>query len=258
MNIVESDKKKVVVCGDIHGEFETLVYNLKINNITDSLIIVAGDCGFGFHKASYYDMLYKRLAPKLRTQGNIIFFVRGNHDDPAYFDGKIFAKKYMRCVADYTVVSVAGHNILCVGGAISIDREPRLREMELNRILRKDKQPLYWKDEAPVFLPDEIKELTQSGIKIDTVVTHTAPDFCEKRSKSGFTEGAKLDPHLLNDIALERLSMTSLYDELIENDHILQKWFYGHFHETVCTLVNSIIFVMLSIGQLEKIEFNEY
>jgi len=53
MNIVESDKKKVVVCGDIHGEFETLVYNLKINNITDSLIIVAGDCGFGFHKASY-------------------------------------------------------------------------------------------------------------------------------------------------------------------------------------------------------------
>ena len=40
MNIVESDKKKVVVCGDIHGEFETLVYNLKINNITDSLIIV--------------------------------------------------------------------------------------------------------------------------------------------------------------------------------------------------------------------------
>ena len=135
MNIVESDKKKVVVCGDIHGEFETLVYNLKINNITDSLIIVAGDCGFGFHKASYYDMLYKRLAPKLRTQGNIIFFVRGNHDDPDYFDGKTFVKKYMRCLADYTVVSVAGRNILCVGGAISIDREPRLREMELNRIL---------------------------------------------------------------------------------------------------------------------------
>ena len=113
------------------GEFETLVYNLKINNITDSLIIVAGDCGFGFHKASYYDMLYKRLAPKLRTQGNIIFFVRGNHDDPDYFDGKTFVKKYMRCVADYTVVSVAGRNILCVGGAISIDREPRLGRWSL-------------------------------------------------------------------------------------------------------------------------------
>ena len=72
MNIVESDKKKVVVCGDIHGEFETLVYNLKINNITDSLIIVAGDCGFGFHKASYYDMLYKRLAPKNAREYNIL------------------------------------------------------------------------------------------------------------------------------------------------------------------------------------------
>lgn len=249
MNIVEFDKKKVVVCGDIHGEFETLVYNLKINNITNSLIIVAGDCGFGFHKASYYDMLYKRLAPKLRTQGNIIFYVRGNHDDPAYFDGKTFVKKYMRCVADYTVVSVAGHNILCVGGAISIDREPRLREMELNRILRKDKQPLYWKDEAPVFLPDEIKELTQSGIKIDTVVTHTAPGFCEKRSKSGLTEWVKFDPHLLNDIALERLSMTSLYDELIENGHPLVKWYYGHFHDTHFEVIDKVFYKMLNIQE---------
>ena len=246
MKIVESDKKNVVICGDIHGEFETLVYNLKINNMTDSLIIVAGDCGFGFHKASYYDMLYKRLAPKLRTQGNIIFFVRGNHDDPAYFDGKTFVKKYMRCVADYTVVSVAGHNILCVGGAISIDREPRLREMELNRILRKDKLPLYWKDEAPVFLPDEIKELTEAVIKIDTVVTHTAPDFCEKRSKSGLIEWVKLDPHLLNDIALERLSMTSLYDELIGHEHPLVGWYYGHFHSKYFEKIDCTTFFMLN------------
>lgn len=257
MNIVESDKKNVVICGDIHGEFETLVYNLKINNIMDSLIIVAGDCGFGFHKVSYYDILYKRLAPKLRTQGNIIFFVRGNHDDPAYFDGKTFVKKYMRCIADYTVVSVAGHNILCVGGAISIDREPRLREMELNHILRKDKQPLYWKDEAPVFLPDEIKELTQSGIKIDTVVTHTAPDFCEKRSKSGLTEWAKLDPHLLNDIALERLSMTSLYDELIGDEHPLERWYYGHFHDCYIETIDNITWEMLKILEFRSVAHQE-
>ncbi|WP_297904837.1 metallophosphoesterase [uncultured Parabacteroides sp.] len=253
MNIVESDKKNVVICGDIHGEFETLVYNLKINNITDSLIIVAGDCGFGFHKASYYDILYKRLAPKLRTQGNIIFFVRGNHDDPAYFDGKTFVKKYMRCIADYTVVSVAGHHILCVGGAISIDREPHLREMELNRILRKDKQPLYWKDEAPVFLPDEIKELTQSGIKIDTVVTHTAPDFCEKRSKSGLTEWVKLDSYPLNDIALERLGITSLYDELACNGYSLQKWYYGHFHDSFNIVIDNVNFVMIGVLEMKML-----
>lgn len=41
-------------------------------------------------------------------------------------DGKTFSEKYMRCIADYTVASVAGHNILCVGGTISIDRELRL------------------------------------------------------------------------------------------------------------------------------------
>ena len=156
----------------------------------------------------------------------------------------------MRCIADYTVVSVAGHNILCVGGAISIDREPRLREMELNRILRKDKQPLYWKDEAPVFLPDEIKELTQSGIKIDTVVTHTAPDFCEKRSKNGLVEWMKLDSHLLNDVLLERLIITSIYDELCNQTNSLNNWYYGHFHSSSVEVIKNVHFEMLDVLSL--------
>lgn len=53
--------------------------------------------------------------------------------------------------------------------------------MVLNRIWRKDKQPLSSKDEASVFFPDKIRGLTWLGIKIDTVVTHIAPDFCENR-----------------------------------------------------------------------------
>lgn len=81
------------------------------------------------------------------------------------------------------------------------------------------------------------------------MVTHTAPDFCEKRSKSGLTEWAKLDPHLLNDIALERLSMTSLYDELVENGHILRRWFYGHFHANCYQCHENVCFVMLNIHE---------
>ena len=46
---VYSEAKQVVVCGDIHGAFETLVYKSCVQySMTDTVIIVAGDCGFGF------------------------------------------------------------------------------------------------------------------------------------------------------------------------------------------------------------------
>ena len=48
------EAKGVVICGDIHGAFEEMVFKLCIQyGMTDTLLIVAGDCGFGFEKPGY-------------------------------------------------------------------------------------------------------------------------------------------------------------------------------------------------------------
>ena len=50
------DAKSIVVSGDIHDDFTQLVYKCCIQYaMTNTLIIVAGDCGFGFKKAGYYE-----------------------------------------------------------------------------------------------------------------------------------------------------------------------------------------------------------
>ena len=45
------EAKTIIVSGDIHGDFNQLVFKLCIQyKLTDTLLIVAGDCGFGFEK----------------------------------------------------------------------------------------------------------------------------------------------------------------------------------------------------------------
>ncbi len=53
------DVKTVIICGDIHGNFEGIVHKLCVQfGCTDTLLIVAGDCGFGFEKPGYYEQIY--------------------------------------------------------------------------------------------------------------------------------------------------------------------------------------------------------
>jgi len=86
------------------------------------LLIVAGDCGFGFEKKEYYEQMVRRNAKRMNQANNWIVFVRGNHDNPAYFDGAMFNAKRFIAVPDYSILQACNHTILCVGGAISIDR----------------------------------------------------------------------------------------------------------------------------------------
>ena len=68
----------VVVCGDIHGAFEEMVFKLCIQyGMTDTLLIVAGDCGFGFEKPGYYEQIFTKVSRRLTKANNWIAMIRG-------------------------------------------------------------------------------------------------------------------------------------------------------------------------------------
>ena len=198
---VYSEARQVVVCGDIHGAFETLVYKACVQySMTDTVIIVAGDCGFGFERPNDYTTLYNRLAGRLSKTNNWVVFVRGNHDDPSYFNEEKVRYERFRCVPDYAVINVGGRNILCVGGAVSIDRKYR---RAANVRLELKEVACYWPDELPVFDLSIIETISES-CSIDTVVTHTAPSFCPLRDKHGVRSWLLQDLELSDDLDKER------------------------------------------------------
>lgn len=250
------EAKGVVVVGDIHGDFNKLIHKCCIRyKVRDALIVVAGDCGFGFERPGYYDYVYERNRRFLNGSNCWVVFVRGNHDNPIYFNGvsRILHERFMT-VPDYTVLTACGHTLLCLGGAVSLDRGPRMKSpyyqpFRLDDPLRPN---VYWPGEPPYFDEAALDEVGER-FAIDVVVTHTAPSLCERIVKQGLYYFSVDDDDLLADVEAERHVMDQLYDYLVAHGHPLCQWFYSHFHQSWHYEFNGVMFNLLDIMEFKEV-----
>lgn len=255
MNIynLSNDYQHLWVSGDIHGEIRTLVYNLKRLQAQDTVVIVAGDCGIGFEKVGHYENTYHKVKNTLERQNCILLFVRGNHDNPLYFKDELIDFPRMKTISDYSVVTVGNQNVLCVGGAISLDRHDR-KVYALKREMNHQKElPIYWENEYPIYDTEKLSEIKRAGFMINTVITHSAPLFCYPQTKRNMDKRILFDPKLSEDVRLERETLSALYKHLLEDKHPVKDWCYGHFHTSHTEFIGDIRFRLLNIDELVEI-----
>lgn len=247
---VDNEYNSLFICGDIHDEYKRLLYELKRKGIHDATILLAGDCGIGFEKTGYYVQLYQKLSRTLQNINCQLLLIRGNHDDPAYFQGKLIDFPLMKTLPDYSVIRFKNRNILCIGGAVSVDRSERLHAMRLAVKKGRAEPKYYWKNEMPEFDEIQLGELKAGNILIDTVVTHTAPSFCTPFVKTGIENWLLKDKELEADIMHEREVMDTIHNYLSTEGHPVKNWFYGHFHNSHVEYISNICFRMLDIMEL--------
>lgn len=248
------DAKNVVVCVDIHGEFNAVVFKMCVQyQMKNTLLIVAGDCGFGFDKPGYYENVYRRNSSRLSKSNNWVVMIRGNHDDPAYFNEERISHQRFRTIPDYGIIQACGHNILCIGGAISIDRDYRRKHDSRHSAAG---VASYWPDETPVYDEAALDNICRD-FKIDTVVTHTAPSFCELISKNGLAEWAAVDPDIPADCENERKTMDRIFEHLKYSGQSVTHWYYGHFHQSWHSEIDGILFSMLDIMEFKEVPLKQ-
>lgn len=252
--------KSVVVCGDIHGDFNEVIGKLCLQyQLENTLLIVAGDCGFGFKEMNYYKAVVRRHNKRLNDSNNWVVFVRGNHDNPAYFDGKVINHKRFIAVPDYSIIQENGFTILCVGGAISIDRQYRIKawQQRKGRFPSSNAQDhlepnYYWENERPILDTGKLAVIGDR-FKVDTVITHTAPSFCELQCKMGLDWWCLEDRKLEDDVNAERAIMDRLFQYLKDAKHPIFNWCYGHFHQSWHQNVNGTFFKLLDILEFHQL-----
>lgn len=211
--------RNLIFCGDVHGDFRTLAWKLQNKRITDSDIVICGDIGVGFEtfELDIEELAGSRKGEWLRYNGNKIYCVRGNHDDPDRFKEMTQLEDLpIWLVPDYTVLELEASDVLCIGGGFSIDYE--YRQMAGWG---------WWRGEMPVYNAEKLTNALAKPRESIAIATHSAPSFCPPVEK---LKNAR--PCILEGCKKEREIMDLFYNHI---NYQLPKsmqvyWYYGHFH----------------------------
>ena len=247
MMIIQLDSKQLVFIGDIHGAYQTL--NHLIKPFIDTCFIVCGDCGFGFSDTKYakiQKMIKANFDAGLEKRNNYLLFFRGNHDDPSYFEAPI--SEYInthrfRLIEDFTTVKVAGEVVMCIGGAVSVDR--RFRKVNSS----------YWFGEEISYKNFDMHDYVASEL-ITILATHSAP----KKYVSAYIphpDWVRISFDVDKKLALD----CDREDKVLENmykNYPAPKWIHGHYHFSGVRPIEHGELISLNINELYPIKSKDY
>lgn len=194
----------MIIVGDIHRDFNYL--SSLFDKVEGETFVQVGDFGLYNNEDEVREEL-EELNRLLRLTGNKLLAIRGNHDNPVWWErGLEFSNLFL--LPDYTIID----GILFIGGAISVDRKVA---------------KLWWQGEGvkeDIFLLH--KAIDSYNGRVHTIISHSAPLYAPPLPNGRLVEYyAQNDPTLKEDLLRERKYLNKILEIVKPN-----KWFYGHFH----------------------------
>jgi hypothetical protein len=112
----------MIVIGAVHGCWYELTACLVAASVHDQHLVQVGDFGLGFGHAHTEARQLALLDRHLVQSGCRLWTIRGNDDPARWAPDAPQPWQAIRLVQNYSVIEVEGKRLLCVGGAISVDR----------------------------------------------------------------------------------------------------------------------------------------
>lgn len=224
-NNLNKGESMIYTFGDTHGSHDIAkIFESGIEYKKDDYIIICGD--FGVIWSDEKDAREIALESKLNALPCEVLFVDGNHEN----FNRIYAlpqiEKFNSIVGQYSsnifhlkrghIYNIDNMNFLTMGGALSIDKNWRVRDIS------------WWKQEAitEAELNLALKNIESFENNIDFVLSHTLPQRAVKEASKYMRTYHK--EHDENPLKLEKIF------ELLQNKkHNVRAWICGHWHKDV-------------------------
>lgn len=252
--VTEFDYKtysKIAFIGDIHSRLSDV--KKQMAEYSDTLFVCTGDFMLGVKSFDTDIETLENIEYSLAKNNNVLLLIRGNHDNPKYFKKNSSMRTVLEetapnviLVPDYSIIHTAKYNILCIGGARSVDR--------VFNIKNKD----WWQNEN-IQKPDD--NFFNTVNNIDIIASHSAPLFAQPLE---FSDALKFynsfivnayalyDNTMKNDIYKERLLLKGIYEKLNNKYHI-KYLVYGHYHKSIESNYNKTHCISLSAGEIKQL-----
>lgn len=248
LNNIKCDR--VICLGDIHGELQLIYQFIKRFAIRKATILSVGDFGYSFTNERLNELNNYLLKTK-----NYLLINRGNHDNPknhypfqyTHKQGREYLEAFsnLEFVEDYKELTINNLNYLFIGGATSIDRRKR------------EKNISYWEAEKISYSldfniksQDNLNTLVHWRNTIDVVISHTAPTlFSPQTLNPSCHHYIKADPNLTEELEFERRYLQNIFDYIR-----VKYWAHGHFHIANRYIVKDTN--VISLGADEFYELN--
>jgi len=217
---------KILVVGDLHGEFTNLI-NLIKNNKEITHILQCGDFGCWRHVRPRIEKLNKVLT----KAGIVLHWCDGNHEEfPFLYDNNMVTPNIIHQKRGSTITLPDGRVVLFIGGADSIDKGYRTAGYN-------------WFPVEENITMEDIDNLPDIGV--DVIIAHTAPDYFElSLPKNGTFAGVNLEEYKDNNRKLLNI---------VYNKYKPPKWYFGHFHEYRIGIYENCEWTMLSESKSDDI-----
>ncbi len=239
------EKRSLFICGDIHGELKKLVYEtIQCKwGLKNSDIIVVGDFGVGFGRKLSMQVAYEKIEKRLERDNNVLWAIRGNHDDPSWFDGtRDFPRLHF--LKDHEVIEVCGKKIYPIGGATSIDidmpdHKGRSRRWYNDRYIRLgSSQRCWWEGE------NIVPSKNPHPIRVDIILSHEAPLAFEP---------VPIRPENCSNETWDKVLADRSYLDKVLYDVNARWWFYGHYHTSYSGHIGNLMYRCLPERELFEV-----
>lgn len=223
--------------GDVHAESHLMKGFLESK---EKYCLQLGDFGFIF---KYNDWKWNKFLNHFARDypEKMIFTILGNHENYDSIEKMpiktIFGarcreiRSNVYAVERGEILSIEGLNILCIGGADSIDK-----------VYREPKES-WWHQE--VITSQDVIKTVDKGLthSFDMICSHTMPAFfMDKKFTTLFNTGSEF-------------SLEKIYCDIENNDKHIPLWLGGHVHASISLSYNDTLFRTLNIG--EGIEYHK-